>query len=98
MPRYLRYLRILFSAFCGIACVLLIMLWVRSYWHLDWISHGSDSSYLDFNCTNGAGTLYWNRTERPLRQSEIGWHTRSEPAPDDDPFRDRRTHWFVSTK
>jgi|1186.fasta_scaffold479414_1 hypothetical protein len=31
MPLYLRYLRILVSAFCGLGCVLLIVLWVRSY-------------------------------------------------------------------
>ena len=31
--RFLRYLRIAFSATCLIACVLLIVLWVRSYWY-----------------------------------------------------------------
>ena len=35
MPRFLRYLRIAFSATCVIACVLLIALWVRSYWFAD---------------------------------------------------------------
>jgi hypothetical protein len=30
MPRFLRYLRIAFSATCGIACVLVYILWVRS--------------------------------------------------------------------
>src|SRR5437016_1415546 len=35
MSRYLRYLRIAFSAFCGLACVLLIVLWARSYWFMD---------------------------------------------------------------
>src|SRR4051794_26966620 len=33
--RMLRYLRIVFSAFCGLACVLLIALWVRSYYWVD---------------------------------------------------------------
>ena len=32
MPRFLRYLRIAFSVTCLIACVLLVVLWVRSYW------------------------------------------------------------------
>ena len=32
MPKALRYLRIAFSAFCGIVAVLLCALWVRSYW------------------------------------------------------------------
>ena len=30
-----RKLRIAFSATCGIACVLLVVLWVRSYWWVD---------------------------------------------------------------
>ena len=30
-----RYLRIAFSAFCGLVAVLLVCLWVRSYWRLD---------------------------------------------------------------
>ena len=35
MTRYLRYLRILWTVFCGLACVLLVVLWVRSYWRGD---------------------------------------------------------------
>src|SRR3954467_11232338 len=30
-----RKLRIAWSVGCGIACVLLIALWIRSYWHID---------------------------------------------------------------
>jgi hypothetical protein len=37
MRRFLRYLRIAFSATCLIACVLLIALWVRSYWWRDYL-------------------------------------------------------------
>jgi hypothetical protein len=36
MRRFLRYLRIAFSATCLVACVLLVVLWVRSYWWTDW--------------------------------------------------------------
>jgi hypothetical protein len=32
MPRFFRYFRIAFSATCLIAAVLLVVLWVRSYW------------------------------------------------------------------
>jgi hypothetical protein len=35
MRTFLRYLRIAFSAVCAIACLLLIALWVRSYWRAD---------------------------------------------------------------
>jgi hypothetical protein len=38
MRKSLRYLRIAFSATCLIACVLLIALWVRSYWRYDQVS------------------------------------------------------------
>ncbi len=34
LPLY-RYLRIAFTAFCGIVAVLLVVLWVRSYWWND---------------------------------------------------------------
>jgi hypothetical protein len=34
-PRLIRALRINWTAFCGIACVLLVVLWVRSYWRTD---------------------------------------------------------------
>jgi hypothetical protein len=36
--KFLRYLRIAFSVTCGIACVVLIALWVRSYWREDTLS------------------------------------------------------------
>src|SRR5215208_2892402 len=35
MSRYLGYLRILATVFCGIVFVLLVMLWVRSNWWFD---------------------------------------------------------------
>ncbi len=44
MSRFLRYLRIAFSATCLIACVLLIVLWVRSYWRMDDISRTGGTS------------------------------------------------------
>jgi hypothetical protein len=41
LPMRLRYLRIVFSACCGLACVLLIALWVRStMWLLMWLIQG----------------------------------------------------------
>ena len=40
MPRFLLYMRIAYSATCLIACVLLIVLWVRSYWRQDILQCG----------------------------------------------------------
>jgi hypothetical protein len=43
-----RKLRIAFSAVCGIVCVLLIALWMRSYWHVtNPMISGDDLKYLD---------------------------------------------------
>ena len=39
-PRLLRLLRIGWSAGCVIACLLLIVLWVRSYWWVDMVNGG----------------------------------------------------------
>lgn len=36
-PRLVRALRIAWSVMWGIACVLLCVLWVRSYWHADYL-------------------------------------------------------------
>ena len=46
MDKFLRYLRIAFSAYCGIAAVLLCVLWVRSYSHDDllFVRHDSTKS------------------------------------------------------
>src|SRR3954462_2230461 len=38
-PRLVRALRITWTAFWGIAAVLLLCLWVRSYWRTDAVSH-----------------------------------------------------------
>jgi hypothetical protein len=60
MINMLRKLRIAFSALCGIACLLLIVLWVRSYSYLDdlsaWLTRHQ------FTCISGRGwtTLGWD--------------------------------------
>jgi hypothetical protein len=35
MSKFWRYLRLTWTVLCGVASVLLIVLWVRSYWRLD---------------------------------------------------------------
>ena len=57
MPRFLRYLRIAFSAVCGIACVLLVVLWVRSYWRLDVLVKNSGSKSTIIRADAGLMTL-----------------------------------------
>jgi hypothetical protein len=38
-----RKLRIAFSAVCGVLCLLLVVLWMRSYSRLDWLQVGESS-------------------------------------------------------
>src|SRR6187551_611443 len=40
-PRLIRGIKITWTVFCGMACVLLIALWVRSYWYWDWYNSGT---------------------------------------------------------
>jgi hypothetical protein len=71
----LRYLRIAFSVTCGIACVLLVMLWVRSYWCRDclqgnWVSSRaligwSDRGQLVFLLSDHAPGWPWRLTYVP---------------------------------
>ena len=44
-----RKLRIAWSVGCGIACVLLAVLWVRSYWIADTLFRGRETSTESFN-------------------------------------------------
>jgi hypothetical protein len=52
-----RKLRIAWSAVCGVACVLLIVWWVRSYWRLDIITRISASSSTTIRSDAGLITL-----------------------------------------
>jgi hypothetical protein len=65
MTRYLRYLRIAFSATCVIACVLLIALWVRSYWLFDQIIHRASATEYVALSTN-RGQLAFGGSDDPL--------------------------------
>src|SRR4051812_40405307 len=50
-----RKLRIVWSVFCGLACVLLIVLWVRSYWYRETVEK-VDAAGLSF-CSIERGSL-----------------------------------------
>jgi len=53
-----RNLRIALSAFCGLACVLLLALWYRSYWTLDLINR-CDSRHIMTTIGSQMGTVYF---------------------------------------
>jgi hypothetical protein len=53
MSRYLRYLRILWAVFGGLACVLLITFWIRSYWRADFCEGSIRSHWLKVESFGG---------------------------------------------
>src|SRR5437588_1852157 len=64
MSRFLRYLRIAFSATCLIACVLLIWLWVRSYAWGDSYLKQVGQSYCGGSTLRGLIILHWFEVEK----------------------------------
>jgi hypothetical protein len=72
-------LRIAWSVACGLACVLLIVLWVRSYWQLDEVQVPLSSSS-QFTMQSFAGSI-WMFTEGKIRSS-IGWRLRHKSVDD----------------
>jgi hypothetical protein len=56
MKMFQLFLRIAAAAFCGIACVLLIALWVRSYWWADGIT-GPLTSARQLLISSSMGTI-----------------------------------------
>jgi hypothetical protein len=93
----LRKLRIAFSITCGVLCLLLVVLWVRSYWWLDTVQHlttgsggygvVSDRGQLIFNTfnhpQNNASRYFLNSRWRmgQTSQSEVPLSRRRGPTP-----------------
>jgi hypothetical protein len=58
MSRYLLYLRITWTVFCGIACVLVVLLWVRSYWWFGaWVGPRINDYYVGLGSSPGVFDL-----------------------------------------
>src|SRR6266850_7721836 len=74
-----RKLRIAFSATCLIACVLLIVLWVRSYWCVDVVS-GYHSKLLVFGLGSERGNVGCEWMSNPTSIFQVTeWRARSYP-------------------
>jgi hypothetical protein len=72
MRHYLRYLRIVFSAICGIACVLLVVLWVRSLRAEDRLT-GHFSGSQRFRLYSSRGCLVWYVPGTPGQPNSYLW-------------------------
>ena len=67
-PRILRLLRIALSASCGVACLLLIVLWVHSYWYRDLVM-AQHPAWGDITVTSLQSKVSWIvGRPRPSRQ------------------------------
>jgi hypothetical protein len=78
-PRLFKYLRIAFSATCGIACVLLVVLWVRSYWRLDLVFKRDSITFVTtFESNNGQLSFYRIQDPSSRPPKPHGWRYSSE--------------------
>ena len=57
MPRYRRVLRVTWTVGWGFLAVLLVVLWVRSYWRMDGCSYGWATESLIASSQNGVITM-----------------------------------------
>ena len=75
MSSYLRYLRIAFSAMCGVVCLLLIVLWVRSYWQWDMLQYEDLSESRGVTSQNGTLLIH-----KIYQKGKGRWWFGSDPA------------------
>jgi hypothetical protein len=81
MRLFLRYLRIAFSATCLIACVLLIVLWVRSYW-IDHIAMGQFANAHAFRIDSVLGRVAVLSRAKYPGTSHDPFHLRTDEHPE----------------
>ena len=67
-----RKLRIAFSAACLVACVLLIVLWVRSYWWCD-VAERTFTSSSGFRVASKSGYVSFSK----YSPSKVEWDSRN---------------------
>jgi hypothetical protein len=109
MRKYLHYLRIAWSVGCAIACVLLIALWIRSYWRYDYarkpidfrraISFTSHGGYAGIRVATFKLGSYFPQldgTAVPIRAT--GWQIGVQPASGatNNPHFDFRLYPYLS--
>jgi hypothetical protein len=85
MRKSLRYLRTTWTVFCGIACLLIIAFWVRSYWWGD--SYKSQVNQTWFGCSDLRGCIVltcFDATERTDLKGGYSWGPASGQRLGDD--------------
>jgi hypothetical protein len=74
--KVIRGLRIAVSAVCGILCVLLIVLWVRSYWWHSYINWRNSAGGLNVSSYQGVVDIL----RHSIPTNAAGWSIMEEPA------------------
>jgi hypothetical protein len=74
-----RKLRIAWSATCGILCLLLVALWVRSCWRHDVIFRTNANSQV-IGAASVSGTLFLQRADVDPGIFSQGWHYKQMPG------------------
>jgi hypothetical protein len=69
-PPFIRGLRIAWSVAWGILCVLLVVLWVRSYWRMDIVAIPSPPER--FMAVSYYGRIYWSKVALDKAVSKPG--------------------------
>ena len=88
-PRF-RKLRIAFSAACGVLCLLLIVLWVRSFWYADDIARFQNGNMYLIESAWGSLRPVFSNKEAPVNQ----WYFSSERVTDNgNPFAHATFGW-----
>src|SRR6187200_769128 len=76
-----RKLRIAWSVFWALACVLLIVLWVRSYWWCDILGYRKGQTTVAVGTGRGIAVVHWI-TFQPFVTvgNKLGWELSGGPA------------------
>src|SRR4051812_996193 len=70
----LRKLRIAWSVFWGLACVLVLVLWMRSYWYAESVIWSrSEGPMFWFRSELGEATFMFEATPQEMRRIDAGW-------------------------
>lgn len=84
MSRTCRCLRIAFSVVCGIACVLLVVLWLRSYWWHDAVTYRNGTSIFGVGARQGGIAFETNFSRQnsgwKIHNTPISKHSRTKPS------------------
>ncbi len=104
MRRFVKCLRIVFSATCVIACVLLIVLWVRSYQYRDGVFRNGNRCV---TMLSECGDIVFQTFKHPDFNREAFWDMTAQSNPTMSPdspkwiyidpklFHLRIPHWFL---